>query len=134
MFVAAKSKSFSVQIDFVIPASIAGVHLRLLGVSNTRIGHYPLLKLGLFLLWVSFCLLLLFISSVFGWWVLLVLALPIHKLGQWIGDRVFADKYGWRTEQVGFSLKRIAFGVFLVLSLSAGTYLVLRGFRLLLGH
>ena len=93
-----------------------------------------LLKLGLFLLWSSFCLLLLFISSVFGWWVLLVLALPIHALAQWIGDRVFADKYGWSTEQVGFSLKRIAFGVFLVLSLSAGTYLVLRGFRLSLGH
>jgi hypothetical protein len=66
-----------------------------------------LLKLGLFLLWVSFCLLLLFISA-FGWWVLLVLALPIHALAQWIGDRVFADKYGWSTEQVGFSVKRIA--------------------------
>jgi hypothetical protein len=93
-----------------------------------------LLKLGLFLLWVSFCLLLLFINSVFGWWVLLVLALPIHAIAQWIGDRVFADKYGWSTEQVGFSLKRIAFGVFLVLSLGAGTYFVLRLFRLLLGH
>jgi len=93
-----------------------------------------LLKLGLFLLWVSFCLLLLFINSVFGWWVLLVLALPIHALAQWVGDRVFADKYGWSTEQVGFSLKRIALGVSLVLSLGAGTYLVLRVFRLLLGH
>jgi hypothetical protein len=78
---------------------------------SLRLSHngpqVSLLKLGLFLLWVSFCLLLLFISA-FGWWVLLVLALPIHALAQWIGDRVFADKYGWSTEQVGFSVKRIA--------------------------
>src|SRR5882672_7600755 len=87
-----------------------------------------LLKLGLFLLWVSFCLLLLFINSVFGWWVLLVLALPIHAVAQRIADRVFADKYGWSTERAGFSLKRIASGLFLVLSLSAGTYLVLKLF------
>ena len=93
-----------------------------------------LLKLGLFLLWVSFCLFLLFISSAFGWWVLLVLAVPIHVLAQWIGESVFADKYVWSTEQVGFSVKRIAFGVLLVLSLGAGTYFVLRAVRLLLGH
>lgn len=93
-----------------------------------------LIKLGLFLLWISFCLFLLFISSAFGWWVLLVLAVPIHALARWIGDRVFADKYGWSTEQVGFSVKRIALGVMLVLSLGAGTYFVLRLFRLLLGH
>jgi hypothetical protein len=93
-----------------------------------------LLKLGLFLLWVGFCILLLFINSVFGWWMLLVLALPLHALAGWIGARVFADKYGWSTEQVGFSLKRIAFGVFLVLGLGTGTYLVLRVFGLFLGH
>ena len=92
-----------------------------------------LVKLALFLVWVGFCLLLLFISS-FGWWVLLVLALPIHAVTQWLSDRVFADKYGWSTQQVGFSLKRIAFGVLLVLGLGVGTYVVLSLFRLLLGE
>ena len=93
-----------------------------------------IIKLGLFLLFVSFCLLLLFINSVFGWWALLILAWPIHAVTRWVSDRVFADKYGWSTEQVGFSPKRIAFGVLLVLGLGVGTYLVLRLFRVLLGH
>ena len=102
-------------------------------VAQTGI-RISLLKLGLFLLWVSFCLLLLFINSVLGWWALLLFALPIHAVARWIGDRVFATKYGWSTERVGFSLKRIGFGVLLALSLAVGTYLVLRLLRLLLGQ
>jgi hypothetical protein len=91
-----------------------------------------LIKLGLFSLWVVFCLLLLFISNLFGWWMLVILALPIYAVAQWVGDKVFADKYRWSTEQVGFSLKRIIFGVLLVLGLGVGTFLILRLVRLIL--
>lgn len=88
-----------------------------------------LIKLGLLLLCASFGLLLLLLHAAFGWWLLLFLALPIHLVSEWVGEKVFASKYGWSTAQVGFSPKRIAFGVLLVLGLSAGVYLVLRLFN-----
>jgi hypothetical protein len=88
-----------------------------------------LIKLGLLLLCASFCLLLLLLNAALAWWLLLILALPIHLVSEWVGDKVFATKYGWSTEQVGFSPKRIALGVLLVLSLSAGVYLVFRLFN-----
>ena len=86
-------------------------------------------KVGLFLLWVAFCLFLLTLNNTFGWWILVVLAIPIYLLAQWIGDKVFATKYGWSTEQVGFSVKRIAAGVLLIVGLGAGTYIILRLFN-----
>jgi len=70
-----------------------------------------LIKLGLFLLCASFCLLLLLLNAAFGWWLLVLLALPIHLVSKWLGEKVFATTYGWSTAQVGFSPMRIAFGV-----------------------
>lgn len=84
-----------------------------------------IIKVGLFLLWVAFCLFLLMLDHTFGWWILVVLAIPIYLVAQWLGDRVFATRFGWSTEQVGFSVKRIAAGVLLILGLGAGTYIVL---------
>jgi hypothetical protein len=84
-----------------------------------------LIKLGLLLVFVSFCLFLILINSA-AWWLLLVLALPINLVSEWLGEKVFASKYGWSTEQVGFSPKRIAFGVLLVMGVSAGIYLALK--------
>ena len=88
-----------------------------------------LIKLGLFLLCACLFLLLLLLHAAFAWWLLLLLALPIHPVSKWVSEKVFAGKYGWSTEQVGFSPKRIAFGVLLVLGLSAGVYLVFRLFN-----
>ena len=84
-----------------------------------------LIKLGLLLVCLSFCLFLILLNNA-AWWLLLVLALPISLVSEWLGEKVFASKYGWSTEQVGFSPKRIAFGVLFVLGVSAGIYLVLR--------
>src|SRR5262245_9862746 len=82
-----------------------------------------LIKLGLLLVFISFCLFLIVLSGAF-WWLLILLALPINLVSEWLGEKVFATKYGWSTEQVGFSPKRIAFGVLLVLGVSAIIYLV----------
>jgi hypothetical protein len=84
-----------------------------------------LIKLGLLLVCVSFCLFLILLNSA-AWWLLLVLVLPINLVSEWLGEKVFASKYGWSSEQVGFSPKRIAFGVLLVLGVSVGFYIVLK--------
>ena len=83
------------------------------------------MKLGLFLLWLCFCLLLLLVSSS-GWWELLILVVAIYVIGEWLADRVFASKYALSPLKGGFSLSRIVFNVLLILGLGAGTYLVLR--------
>lgn len=88
-----------------------------------------LIKIGLLLLLVSFCGLLLLLNATLAWWLLLVLALPIHLVSEWLGEKVFAPKYGWSTAQVGFSPKRIAFGVFLIMGVSVLVYLVLKLFQ-----
>lgn len=87
------------------------------------------IKIGLLLLWAGFLLFLILLNAALAWWMLLILALPLYLLSEWAGEKVFATKYGWSTEQVGFSPKRIAFGVLLVLSLSAGVYLIFRLFN-----
>ena len=87
------------------------------------------IKIGLFLLCAGFFLLLILLNAALPWWMLLILALPLYIVSEWAGEKVFATKYGWSTEQVGFSPKRIAFGVLLVLSLSAGVYLIFRLFN-----
>lgn len=88
-----------------------------------------LIKIGLFLLFTSFCFLVLFLQATITLWVLLILVLPLHVFSEWLTEKVFAAKYGWSTEQVGFSPKRIAFGVLLVLVVSAGAYLISRLFN-----
>ena len=87
------------------------------------------IKIGLLLLWAGFLLLLILLNAALTWWMLLILALPLYLVSEWAGEKVFASKYGWSTEQVGFSPKRIAFGVLLVLGVSAGVYLVFRLFN-----
>lgn len=88
-----------------------------------------LIKIGLLLLVVSFCGLLLMLSAALAWWLLLVLALPTHLVSECLGEKVFAPKYGWSTVQVGFSPKRIAFGVFLTMGVSVLVYLALTLFQ-----
>ena len=85
-----------------------------------------LIKIGLFLLCTGLWLLWLFLSAALSWWMLLILAVPVYLGSEWLGEKVFSRKYGWSTEQVGFSPKRIALGVLLVLGLSAGAYLLIR--------
>jgi len=85
-----------------------------------------LIKFALFLVWVSYCWLLLLLRDTFGLWVMLILALPTILVAEWLGARVFANKYGWSTLRAGFSIRRIVFNVLLILGLGAGTYLVLR--------
>jgi len=87
-----------------------------------------LIKIGLLLLCAGFLLLLLLLNAALAWWILLILALPLYLASEWLGEKVFATKYGWSTEQVGFSPKRIAFGVLLVLGVSAMVYLISRLF------
>jgi hypothetical protein len=87
-----------------------------------------LIKIGLLLVFVCFCFFLIFLNSA-AWWLPLVLALPISLVAEWLGEKVFAAKYGWSTEQVGFSPMRIAFGVMLILGVSAGIYFVLKLFN-----
>ena len=87
------------------------------------------IKLGLLSICVSSCFLLLFLHAALVWWLLLILALPIELASAWLGGKVFADKYGWSTAQVGFSLKRIAFGVLLAMGLSTGVYFVWKLFN-----
>lgn len=88
-----------------------------------------LLKIGLFLLCAAFWFLLLLLNAALTWWMLLILALPTYVVTEWVGAKLFAAKYGWSTEQVGFSPKRIALGVLLVLGISAAAYLVFRMFN-----
>jgi len=85
-----------------------------------------LIKIGLLLLCAGFWFLLLFLNAALSWWMLLILALPLCIVSEWVVEKVFATKYGWSTEQVGFSPKRIAFGVLLV---PAGVYLIFRLFN-----
>ena len=85
-----------------------------------------LIKVALFLVWVSYCWLLLLLKSTFGLWVMVIVAVPTILVAEWLGARVLANKYGWSTLQVGFSIRRIVFNVLLILGLGAGTYLVLR--------
>jgi hypothetical protein len=85
-----------------------------------------LIKFALFLVWVSYCLLLLLLSSTFGLLVMLTVAVPTILVAEWLSARVLANKYGWSTLPSGFSIKRIVFNVLLILGLGAGTYLVLR--------
>ena len=88
-----------------------------------------LIKIGLLLLCAVFWFLVLFLNATLSWWMWLILALPLCIVFEWVVEKVFATKYGWSTEQVGFSPKRIAFGVLLILSLSAGVYLISRLFN-----
>jgi hypothetical protein len=87
------------------------------------------IKIGLLLLCAGFLLLLILLNAALPWWILLILALPLYLVSQWAGEKVFATKYGWSTERVGFSPKRIAFGVLLVLGVSAVIFLVSRLFN-----
>jgi hypothetical protein len=87
------------------------------------------IKIGLLLLWACFLLLLILLNAALNWWPLLIIALPLYLVSEWAGEKVFATKYGWSTDQVGFSPKRIAFGVLAVLGVSAGVYLVSKLFN-----
>jgi hypothetical protein len=86
------------------------------------------IKIGVFSLFVGFVLLLILLNAALTWWMMLILAGPIYLISEWAGKKVFAAKYGWSTEQVGFSLKRIAVGVLLVLGVSAIVIFVSRLF------
>jgi hypothetical protein len=93
-----------------------------------------LLKIGGFFLFASLCLLLLFLIAPLAWWFSLLLALPGYPLLEWLGEKIFADKYGWSTSQVGFSLKRIIFGVLLALTAFGVAYLIFKFVSLLLAR
>src|SRR5688572_4966614 len=85
-----------------------------------------LIKIGFLSLFAGFWLLLLLLYAALSWWLLLILAAPLYFLGVWLGAKVFATKYGWSTEQVGFSPTRILLGV-LLLGIAAVVYF---GFKL----
>jgi hypothetical protein len=110
------------------PAEIARTEESKLETPGQESGglRISLLKIGGFLLFAACYLLLLFLNAVLSWWVLLLLALPGYLFLDWLGERIFADKYGWSTSQVGFSLTRIIFGVLLVLMASAAAYVIVR--------
>jgi hypothetical protein len=61
--------------------------------------------------------------------MLLIVALPLYIVSEWAGQKVCAIKYGWSTEEVGFSPKRIAFGVLLILAIGGVVFLVSRLFN-----
>jgi hypothetical protein len=74
-----------------------------------------LIKIGGFILFAACCILLLLLNAALSWWVLLLLGLPMYLFLEWLGEKVFAEKYGWSTSHVGFSITRIILGVLLVL-------------------
>ena len=86
-------------------------------------------KIGVFMLCAGFWLLLLSLVAALTWWLLLIFTVPIYFLSERFGEKVFAAKYGWSTEQVGFSPKRIALGVLLVLGVSAAVFSVVKLFN-----
>ena len=75
-----------------------------------------LIKIGGFIVFAACCLLLFLLKAALSWWVLLLLALPAYLFLEWLGEKVFAEKYGWSTSQVGFSITRIILGVLIVLA------------------
>ncbi len=85
-----------------------------------------LIKIGGFILFAACCLLLFLLNAALSWWVLLLLALPMYLFLEWLGEKVFAEKYGWSTLQVGFSITRIILGVLLVLAFLGGIFLLWR--------
>lgn len=88
-----------------------------------------LIKIGGFILFAACCLLLLLLNAALSWWVLLLMALPAYLFLGWIGKKVFAEKYGWSTSQVGFSVTRIIVGVLLVLAFFGGIFMLWRWAR-----
>src|SRR5687767_8361454 len=86
-----------------------------------------LIKIGVLFVFAGFWLFLLLLYAALTWWLLLILAAPLYLLGVWLGAKVFATKYGWSTEQVGFSPTRILLGVLLILGMAAVVYF---GFKL----
>ena len=85
-----------------------------------------LIKIGGFLMFAACCLLLFLLNAALSWWVLLLLALPAYFFLERLGKKVFAEKYGWSTSQVGFSLTRIVVGVLLVLAFFGGIFMLWR--------
>ncbi len=84
--------------------------------SSLKISLIKIGGLGL----IAVCgLFLLLLSGSPGWLGSLFLALPIYLFLDWLGRKVFAEKYGWSTSQVGFSVTRIILGVLFVLAFSA---------------
>ena len=86
-----------------------------------------LVKIGLLLLLAGFWMVMLLLYSALSWWMLVIVALPLYVLGEGLAEKVLSAKYGWSTEQVGFSPRRILIGVLLVLGMAAVAYF---GFRL----
>jgi hypothetical protein len=72
-----------------------------------------LIKIGGFIVFAACCLLLFLLNAALSWWVLL---LPAYLFLEWLGEKVFAEKYGWSTSQVGVSITRIIFGALVVLA------------------
>ena len=85
-----------------------------------------LIKIGVLLLFAGFWLLLLLLYAALSWWLLIILAAPLYLVGEWLAEKVFATKYGWSTEQVGFSPMRILLGVLLILGIAAVVYFGLK--------
>ena len=85
-----------------------------------------LIKIGGFLLVAVCCILLFLLNAVLSWWALLMLALPAYLFLEWLGEKVFADKYGWSTAQVGFSVTRIILGVSLVVAVFGVIFMLWR--------
>lgn len=75
------------------------------------------IKIGGLLLIIACCLFLFLLNAALSWWALPLLAAPVYLLLEWLGKKVFAEKYGWSTAQAGFSLTRIIFGVVLLASI-----------------
>lgn len=85
-----------------------------------------LVKIGGFFLFAACLLLLLFLNSALEGWALLLYGLPSYLILGWLGENIFADKYGWSTSQVGFSFTRIIFGVLLAITAFGVAYLIFR--------
>ena len=50
-----------------------------------------------------------------NWLVWLLLAIPAFLCEEWLADKVNANNSGWSTAEVGFSIRRIIYGVVIVL-------------------
>jgi hypothetical protein len=95
------------------------------GTENFTSFRVSVLKISGFLLFAACCLLLLLLNSFLGLWILILTALPSYLFLEWLSRKVFNQKYGWSTSQVGFSITRIIFGILLALAFFGVIWLLL---------
>src|SRR5687768_12947365 len=73
---------------------------------------------------VAFLLLIviLWVISERSFLLLVLLAIPAFLCEEWLADKVNIKNSGWSTAEVGFSIRRIIYGVIIVLLFFAAAY------------